>query len=104
MKIKVSKVFAKHIEKVLDIEGYKVEVTELTDDQYQALVGESVYTAEQWGDFNYKTRATKAIRIEYPEDYYALPRYLSTREINQMFKGISTIEELNTEIVNALTI
>lgn len=102
MKIKVSKVFAKHIEKVLP--EYTVRVIELSDDSYQALVGGSVYTAEQWGDFNYNTRATKVIEIQYPAEYYALPRYLGTYEINQIFKGINTIEGLNTEIVNALSI
>ena len=102
MKIKVSKVFAKHIEKVLP--EYTVRVIELSDESYQALVGESVYTAEQWGDFNEKTRATKVIEIQYPAEYYALPRYLSTYEINQIFKGINTIEGLNTEIVNALSL
>lgn len=102
MKIKVSKVFAKHIASVLP--DYRVNVIELSDDNYQALVGESVYTAEQWGDFNEKTRGTKVIEIQYPAEYYALPRYLSTYEINKTFKGITTIEELNTEIVNALTV
>lgn len=102
MKIKVSKVFAKHL--ASQLEDYEVKVVELTDDEYQALVGESVYEAEGWGDFNQKTRATKAIQISYPDDHYALPRYLSTKEIHHTFKGITTIEGLNTEIRNALTI
>ena len=102
MKIKVSKVFAKHIEKVLP--EYTVRVIELSDDNYQALVGESVYTAEQWGDFNEKTRGTKVIKIEYAPEDYASPRYLSTYEINKIFKGITTIADLNSEIVRALTI
>ena len=102
MKIKVTKVFAKHL--ASQLKDYDVKVVELGDDEYQALVGESVYEAESWGDFNENTRATKAIRISYPDNYYALPRYLSTKEIHHTFKGITTIEELNTEIKNALTI
>jgi len=102
MKIKVSKVMAKYMNKQLP--EYRFTVIELSDDNYHYLTGEDVYTAEDWGDFNYNTRATKVIKIEYPDEYYATPRYVSTKELNKIFKGIKDIEVFNNEIRNAFEV
>lgn len=46
MILRVSKVLAKHIQSLLP--ECKVEVVELLDYDYMQLVGESIYTAEQY--------------------------------------------------------
>lgn len=104
MKIKATKVMASYIGKLLP--EYRVIAVELTDDNYIALVGRDLFWRTQEHDFNEKTRLTKAIKIVYPEEYYAMPRYICTSELNDIFKreGVTSEKEWKQAIVDNFTI
>lgn len=99
MKIQVSKVFANYINSCAKRLGFKCEarVLELTPTQYSALV--------PWRevcnfDFNYNTAKYKVIRISYPFEYYALPKYFSSYMLNREFtnRKVKTTEGLDRMI------
>lgn len=80
MKVKVTKTMAAAIKKsmramypavTVSLETYKPDV-------YSRNVG-SVWENEQ--DYDYSSGQFKCIRIVYPDEYYAMPRYLTTREL-----------------------
>ena len=84
MKIQVSKTFAKFINTTAEKLGFKCDamVLELTPTQYSALV--------DWRDvcgfdFNYNTAKYKVIRVSYPFEYYALPKYFTSVMLNRDF-------------------
>lgn len=87
MKIKVSKVFADYINKVAKKAGFEVfaRVVKLTENEYRYYVGYP-YDADYYGDYNWNTGKYSAIALEYPWDYYAPTRYLSTRELHEEFE------------------
>ena len=81
MYVQVSKTFAAFINKTAKQKGFKARaaVVELTERQYQIYVN-------FWGpssdcDYNWTTGKYKVIAVEYPGDYYAPVRYLSTDEL-----------------------
>lgn len=80
MKIKVSKVFAKFIEK--NCPNLSAEVVEMSQGAYSYNVG-SIWDAGD--DYNPAAGKFKAIRVSYPPESYALARYLSTAQILEEF-------------------
>lgn len=101
MKIKVSKVFASYMKKQLP-KDYNITVIEVTDDTAIALLGRDRFWNTQSQDFNDNTRLTKVIKITYPDEYYAMPNYICTDELSEMFKrdGVTDIDSLNKMITN----
>ena len=104
MKIKVSKVFADFINKTAKELGFEVsaKVVELSENMYRLHVSYDIFRAEDFGDYNYNTGKYKAIKILYPENYFACPNYLTTYQLTQEFKrnNVSTISELKEMIKN----
>lgn len=81
MYVQVSKTFAAFINKTAKQKGFQARATvvELTERQYQIHVN-------LWGpasdrDYNWTTGKYKVIAVEYPGEYYAPVRYLSTDEL-----------------------
>lgn len=65
--------------------GFKAEasVVTMSENKYGYCVG-NVYDAMDYGDYDFDNdgRYTfKAIAIEYPSDYYAMTKYVSTIEL-----------------------
>lgn len=91
MRVKVSKVFAKFIEK--NCAGLSAEVVEISADAYGYNVG-SVWDAGD--DYNPATGKFKAICVSYPPEWYASPRYISTAQILAEFhrKNVTTASGL----------
>lgn len=81
MRVKVSKVFAKFIEK--NCPNLEAFVVELSEGAYNCNVG-SVWDAGD--DYNYKTGKYRAICINYPPEWYAPARYISTAQIVAEFR------------------
>jgi hypothetical protein len=80
MKIKVTKVFAKFIES--NCPKLSAEVVEMSANSYGYNVG-SIFDAGD--DYDPATGKFKAIRVNYPPEWYASPRYISTAQILEEF-------------------
>lgn len=82
MKVKVTYPMLKEIKKALP--KYNVSLEKYTLEQYERFVDFDVYRNEI--DYDDKTGKMKVIKIIYPDSYYAMPRYLTTKDLSQIFK------------------
>lgn len=98
MKVKVSKVFAAFINKTAKEMGFAAHasVVAMSKDAYKVNVSWDLFAAEQYGDYDWTTGEAKAIRVEYPSGYYAMPQYLTTAELTKEFRsrGVKNEEDL----------
>ena len=81
MNIKVSKVFAKFINNTAKEMGFKceAEVVTLSENQMRMFMGtEGMFDADDYGDYDWEQCKYKAIRVVYPDDYYACPLFIGT--------------------------
>lgn len=86
MQVKVSKTMAKFLnENLLKSKGYKAVFQEFTPDQYSLYVSYNIMDHEN--DYNYNTGKMKSIKILYPDNYYAVPRFLTTNDLVRIFKN-----------------
>lgn len=85
MKVKVSKVFAAFINKAAKELGFKAQasVVTMSAHAYKMDVSMDLFAAEDCGDYDWTTGECKAIRVEYPAEYYAMPKYLTTAELTK---------------------
>lgn len=107
MKLIVSKVFANYINQCAKEMGFKVnaEVVELNECGYTMRVGDTCdavdyddYMFNEDGDYRFK-----AIKLTYPDNYYAMPQYLSTKRIHDEWvrrngKNESDLREMIKEL------
>jgi len=84
MKVKVTNTMLKAIR---EISGcyMKANLVKFSPDEYAVKVDYDLFRNEQ--DFDYKTGMFKAIRIDYAPELYAVPRYITTRDLVQAFRG-----------------
>lgn len=99
MKVKVSKVFAKFINDTAKELGFKCEASVVTMSErgYRLNVGlDAALDAEDNGDYDWAEDEYKVIKVLYPEEYYAMPTYLTTASLTKEFRRrkVSTEEEL----------
>jgi hypothetical protein len=90
MKVKVSKVFAKFINDTAKELGFKCEASVVTMSErgYRLNVGlDAMLDAQDNGDYDWGEDEYKAIRLDYPEEYYAMPQYLTTASLNREFRS-----------------
>lgn len=106
MKLIVSKTFANYINKCAKEMGFKVHAQVINFDRtgYTANV-DSVYEAVYYGDYFEKDGEMKfqAIQLTYPDDYYAMPQYLTTKRIHKEWasrngKNESDLREMIKEL------
>ena len=99
MKVKVSKIFAAYINKSAKALGFKAEasVVEMSERAYRLNVGlDAMLDAQDNGDYDWAKDEYKVIRVTYPDEYYATPKYLTTASLNREFRrrGVTTENEL----------
>lgn len=84
MKVKVSKTMAAAIRKALkeDLTGYRICYTEVDLNAYTRSVDYCLWSHEE--DYDAEHAVMKVIRIEYPAEYYAMPRYLTTKDLRNI--------------------
>lgn len=87
MKVKTSKVFAKELQKELQAHGlsYACYQASLSPRAFRWNVDMDDYNHEQ--DYDYTTDTFKVIVVEYPYDYYACPRYITTKDLTRIFNN-----------------
>lgn len=102
MKVKVTKVMTDEINKYFQKNGigYTAYFVEYSPTEYNIYVGSSMCHEN---DYDWTKNKMKAIKIAYPDNYYAMPRYLTTDDLYKMFwKCNKTIDgfmkELHSEV------
>ena len=108
MQIAVTRVFAKFINDTAKEMGFEAhaQVVELPYSAYTFYTGTEVYDAMLAGDYKSSTGVMRAIRVTYPGEYYACPRYLTTPELTHEFRkrGVSNVLELRDMLRELLEI
>ena len=99
MKVKVSKVFAAFINKAAKELGFNAHASVVTMSArlYRLNIGLDAWLdAEDYGDYDWGEGEYKAIRVDYPGEYYAMPKYLTTAELTKEFRRrqVSTTDDL----------
>jgi hypothetical protein len=99
MKVKVSKTFAAYINKAAKALGFKAEASVVTMSErgYCLNVGsDAMLDAQDNGDYDWAEDEYKVIRVAYPDEYYATPKYLTTAELTRECRrrGVTTENEL----------
>ena len=86
MKLKTSKVMAKMLnEKIKDFGlDYKITQKQITLEQFKLYVDFDFWEHEN--DYNSSNQKFNVLEIEYPLDYYACNRYLTTNDLIKIYK------------------
>lgn len=106
MYIQVSKVFARFINEAAKLRGFSVRasVIEVTETFYKWNV--DIFGPRDDRDYNWATGKYKVIAVEYPGEYYAPVRYLSTDELIKEARAanVRTIEGARDMLQDLLSI
>lgn len=89
MKIKCTLTFAKTMQKELDknekTKNYKIDLVQLTDDLYGFFVDYNRKSIDF--DYNYNINKWQALKIIYPDNYYASSQYLTTKDLHKIYNN-----------------
>lgn len=103
MRVEASKTMTRELKKA--ITGYEFCYIELNPDAYSWNVA-SIWDNEI--DLKYTKEGKpvfRAIKVIYPPEFYAMPYYLTTRELNKIFRNSNkTLEGFMNEVKAAIEI
>ena len=104
MQVKVSKVMEKFInQNVAHVCGCRCHLVKMSVQSYEYNVDYNAIRNEI--DYNPKTGNMQALLIEYDPNYYAMPKYLTTKDLTRIFRGSNKTETgFINELKNALMI
>lgn len=75
---------------------------------YARYIDMDYFEAENYGDYNWQTGKFRAIEVEYPDEYYACNRYLTSKELNRIFKWnkarIKNADDFAKEVIEEVAI
>ncbi|MBO5948922.1 hypothetical protein J6Q66_08825 [bacterium] len=95
MKVKATKTFAKFLND--NIKGVEIKKIELTERFFGACVDFDTFDHEI--DFDYKTNRFNVIVVNYPSNFYAVPTYLTTKDLTKLYnKSNGTTTDLIEKI------
>lgn len=100
MKVKVSKTMVKELNKYA--KNLEFAYRECNIDTYRTCVNYDVFGNN--ADYNTKTGLMKFIQVNYPSEYYALPQYLTTRELLKMLDSGDTVESYCNRVVSNMQV
>lgn len=89
MKIASTKTMATLLNKIakeMGITDRHFRYITVSPEVYQRYIDLDIYNAEDYGDYNWQTGKIRAIEVEYPSEYYANNNYLTTKDLNRIFK------------------
>lgn len=84
MKVCLTKTMAKEIKKNCKDIIAAAALVEFTPEKYRLLVD---YNGGLFMDYNMNTGNIKAIKISYPESFYACPRYITSKDLRRVFEA-----------------
>jgi hypothetical protein len=97
--IKVSGSMVKYIKDIIP-KDYEVKLIKLTDREFRFMVDYDEYS----NDVDYGVdNMYRVIQVLYPYEYYAMPKYLTTKDLTRIYKnsvkyGVDFNKELISEI------
>lgn len=68
-----------------NLSGYVFRLEKFTPDQFKMFVDVDIWKNE--ADYNAATGKMQAIKVIYPDEYYSMPRYLTTYELVKIFRS-----------------
>ena len=87
MKIKATKTMATAINKALKgtkLSNYKVSLEKLSEHEFAWGVDLDTYKHD--ADYNFEDGTFNVLKVEYPQNYYACSRYLTTSDLMKAYK------------------
>lgn len=82
MKVKASRVMASLLDK--NIKYCKISFIQMSSDSYRRYVDTEIYMHDN--DIDYRTGKYNAILVNYPSEYYAYPKYITTNDLVRVFR------------------
>lgn len=106
MKVQATRVMANALNKGAREHGkaYAFRHITVTPQEYERYIDSDLFTAEDYGDYNASTGKLRAIKVVYPDEYYAMPRYLTTRALNREFVSGDTAESYIKRVLESVEI
>lgn len=104
MQIKITNKMVQMLKKALP--DYDFKIVKLNRREYATMVHYDIFTAMDHGDYDYANDIYKAIRVLYPANYYALPNYITSKELKELVKNnnVNNSDDLLRELKNAYEI
>lgn len=81
MKVKATNTLKNYLQE--QIPHYRFYLLKMGIEQYRITVDYDIFRNET--DFNSATNKMSVLQVVYPSDYYASPKYLTTRDLNRIF-------------------
>lgn len=101
MTIKISNTMLKYIKNIIP-KDYSVKIVKMTDRQFRLNVDYDEYSNQS--DYGIDN-LYKVIKIEYPDHYYAIPKYITTKELNYIYKSsVKYDNSFESELLNSILI
>ena len=87
MRVAATSLMARSIHKSMKTRGFdgSVSFVRIPRNNYTLVVGGNIYDNER--DYDDRTGTFKTIKVEYPSDYYACPRYLTSKDLRAIMAG-----------------
>lgn len=85
IKVKASNTLAKVLNEAFKNKGYDISLTKMSEYNYSMMVDYNIFNHDE--DFDYKTNLFKVIMINYPDDYYACSKFLTTKDLLRILKN-----------------
>lgn len=104
MQVKVTRPMVKALNETLEQHGMKAVLQEMPAHVYEFKVDYQSFLNEI--DWNEKKNVFKVIRIDYPEECYAMPKFCTTRDLIRIFHycGGNTWEDFMREFMDCYQI
>lgn len=101
MKVKVTEVMRKYLQ--ASIPEYRFTLEKMSRDAYAMKV--DYRTEWHTTDYDFYRGYMKAIRVDYSEEYYAIPRYITTSDlVSALVASDRTAEGFVKAVKNAIAI
>lgn len=84
MQVKCTKTMADYIRKNTTHKNYDIELLKMNEREYAVRVDYETYRHDI--DYNISTERFNVIAVIYPDEYYACNHYLTTTDLNKIFK------------------
>lgn len=81
MKVKATKTMARVLSQ--NIKDYKISLIKLDEGQFARYVDIDAFNHEV--DFDHKNQKYNVIVVEYPLNYYATVKYITTKDLSKLF-------------------
>lgn len=106
MRVQATKKMTGELNKVAKRTGkpYRFEHTTMKPNVYEWLVDYDIFNAYDYGDYDISTGLMRAIKVVYPEEFYAIPRYITTRELHGLYESGDTLESFINRVIDEVEI